>query len=890
MESNKKSLIRSFAATGACIALFIITVSCENFSTRDNSRSHLPQQTHRTWIGPEYWANPLQDWQLNNGRIECVQSGGDRNVFVLTHELISKRGTLHTSVDLGQLTRKNKELNPGWVGFKLGVRGQFDDYRDNAVRGDGFKAGISTKGKLFIQKYDDSVTPIDSTLDNITLNLYTEPDGDTYTVTLTALDPAGKVLSKITRNNIDPDWLIGGLALACSNGKIKDDLEKRPLIDDGNWGFRAGTARGGNVRFWFANWKISGSKVKIYPERVFGPILFSQYTLSNRIMKMTAQMPPIGRSDSQFVALQVKEKQNFKTLAKARIDKLSRTATFRIDNWPDKVDTPYRLLYQMKDNTGQIKNYYWKGTVRKNPVDKTDIVVAGFTGNYDLGFPNNDLVKSVAFHDPDLLFFSGDQIYEGVGGYGVQRKPLEKACNDYLRKWYLYGWAYRDLMKDRPTVSIPDDHDVYHGNIWGAGGRPTIKGLTGNDAQDTGGYKMPPKWVNMVQRTQTSNLPDPYDPKPVKQGIGVYYCNMNYGGISFAVIEDRKFKTAPKIVLPDAQIVNGWPQNRDFDVKAIADLPTPNLLGKRQLSFLENWAADYTSDVWMKVVLSQTIFANVATLPTEEGSDTNVPKLRILKKGEYPPNDEPVTDFDTNSWPQAGRNNALKIMRSCFAFHLAGDQHLGSTIQYGVEDFHDAPFAFCVPAISNVWPRRWYPSIPGANQKPGAPRYTGDYYDGFGNKMTVYAVSNPVYTGLEPSRLYDRATGYGIVRFNKAKRRITIECWPRLSDPSAQNVKQYPGWPVTFKQTDNYNKKTAGFLPTIDITGTKDPVVQVIDEETGRIVYNLRIEGTAFTPKVFKDGTYTLKVGDPPKIPFKTIKHLRPEKTPDITNKYFLQF
>ena len=154
-------------------------------------------------------------------------------------------------------------------------------------------------------------------------------------------------------------------------------------------------------------------------------IVFALYTVQDGVMKMTAQMPPIARSDSQYVSLHIKEKQRFKTIAKAKIDKLSRTATFRIDNWPDKVDTPYMLIYAMKNNTGQIKNYSWQGTVRKDPVDKTDIVVAAFTGNYDLGFPNNDLVKSVAFHDPDLLFFSGDQIYEGVGGYGAQRKPLD---------------------------------------------------------------------------------------------------------------------------------------------------------------------------------------------------------------------------------------------------------------------------------------------------------------------------------------------------------------------------------------------------------------------------------------------------------------------------------
>ena len=86
------------------------------------------------------------------------------------------------------------------------------------------------------------------------------------------------------------------------------------------------------------------------------------------------------------------------------------------------------------------------------------------------------------------------------------------------------------------------------------GGKFVEMELETEDAQDAGGYKMPPEWVNMVQRTQTSHLPDPFDATAVEQGIGVYYCNMNYAGISFAIIEDRKFKSAPKMLLPDAKV------------------------------------------------------------------------------------------------------------------------------------------------------------------------------------------------------------------------------------------------------------------------------------------------------------------------------------------------
>jgi len=43
-----------------------------------------------------------------------------------------------------------------------------------------------------------------------------------------------------------------------------------------------------------------------------------------------------------------------------------------------------------------------------------------------------------------------------------------------------------------------------------------------------------------------------------------------------------------------------------------------------------------------------------------------------------------------------------------------------------------------------------------------------------------------------------------------------------------------------------------------------EPVVQIVEEETGEILYTLRITGNRFRPKVFSStGTYTLSVGEP---------------------------
>ena len=107
-----------------------------------------------------------------------------------------------------------------------------------------------------------------------------------------------------------------------------------------------------------------------------------------------------------------------------------------------------------------------------------------------------------------------------------------------------------------------------------------------------------------------------------------------------------------------------------------------------------------------------------------------------------------------------------------------------------------------------------------------------------------------------------RAAGHGILRFNKKTRKITIECWRRGCDVDRPKGAQFAGWPITIDQADNYARKAVAYLPTLNVKGQTDPVVQVIDQADGQIVYTLRIKGTTFRPKVFAPGTYTIKVGE----------------------------
>jgi hypothetical protein len=247
-------------------------------------------------------------------------------------------------------------------------------------------------------------------------------------------------------------------------------------------------------------------------------------------------------------------------------------------------------------------------------------------------------------------------------------------------------------------------------------------------------------------------------------------------------------------------VANGFATNPAFDVRQHPAPPGAQLLGERQQRFLEAWAADWSQGAVFKVALSQSPFCAAHTLPAGSTGDQAVPRLPIPEPGEYVSGDAPAADMDTNGWPQNGRNEAVRALRQARAIHLAGDQHLATVIQYGIDDFGDAGFVFTGPALNNIWPRRWWPALsPDHEPLPGRARYTGNFLDAFGNRLTMYAAANPRRTGRQPAIIHDRVTGYGLVVFDKGTREVRIECWPRGVDPAADPNGQYEGWPVTIR-------------------------------------------------------------------------------------------
>ena len=545
-------------------------------------------------------------------------------------------------------------------------------------------------------------------------------------------------------------------------------------------------------------------------------ICFALYTVHDGVMKMTVQLYPLEDDEDRTVRLQVMREGKWKEIASTKVIQHGWTAHFRVENWDHSRDIRYRVAHGEKA--------FYTGTIRKDPVNKDTIVVAAFTGNAIYKWaggdiPKDDIVANIKRLDPDLLFFSGDQVYDHYWHYAY---------------WLKFGREFGDVIRNIPTITIPDDHDVGQDNLWGEAGKKSHT-RTGDD----GGYAADIDYVKMVERAQTSHLPDPYDPRPVKNGIKVYYTDLTVGGVNFAIIEDRKFKSGPRENLvsqqgdrPDHVVEPGYdPEKLDID--------GVQLLGKRQLKFLEEWAGDW-HDCQMKAVLSQTIFACAS-------HSSGDPENRVY------------ADLDSNGWPQSARDRALEKIRKAYAVMIAGDQHLATVIHHGVDRWSDSGYSFCVPSIANFHLRWWDPLKPGKNRKEGMPKYLGNFHDGFNNKIRMIAVANPA---PEPNHdsLTTRAAGFGVVKFTKSTREITFECWPREVNISNPDDSQYQGWPVTIRQQDNYGRDAVAWLPRVVVRGAVNPVIQVIDEKNGEMVYTLRIKGQRFDPKVFRKGTYTVKV------------------------------
>ncbi|MDE2692114.1 MAG: alkaline phosphatase D family protein [Acidobacteriota bacterium] len=726
------------------------------------------------WLGESFWANPMEDWRVEDGTAEVQTGGGDRNIHLITHRLTGSEGWFRMSVRCRRVEGGERD---GGVGFRIGVRNRIDDHRSNCfARGVGVDAGLVDSRLVLGGANEEAVDGDAAAAEGIVLVLEGRAEGRDCELSLRARTASGAELGSLTHTVPAAD-ITGNVAIVSN--------------------FDREIPKGEGARYRFSEWTVDGDAFEVNEDRRFGPILWSMYSLSDSrgdegfVVKLTALLPPLGADDDRRVQLLTEQDGEWRFHGSAELDPDAWTATFRLSNWNEGVSAPFRVVYREQHTDGGETEHEWRGTIRANPAGRP-LRLVGLTCQNDYSFPYAPVADHVLARDPDLLFFSGDQLYENHGGYGLIREPAEPAILNYLRKYYEFGWAFRETMRGRPTLCIPDDHDVFQGNIWGEGGKAMD---TGRGTSSLGGYREPARMVNVVHRTNASHHPDPFDPAPVEQDISVYYGDMVYGGVGFAILADRQFKSGPEHV----DTGSGRADHVLDDSVDTSSLDEPGLalLGERQEAFLERWAGDMRGHK-MKVLLSQTVFAGVAT-----------------HHGGY--DDYLIADLDCGGWPQTPRNRLVRILRKAKCLHVCGDQHLPSLVQYGADAQRDGCWAFCTPAISAGYPRWWRPDevgTPHRNRPRHGLAHTGEFSDPFGNHVYVYAVGNPeVGTASDPyERAHQKSSGFGLVTVDTEAKTYRIEAFRFLStaDSADGENAQFPGWPVTLHQDENAGENRIG--------------------------------------------------------------------------------
>ncbi|GGA71608.1 hypothetical protein GCM10011369_11730 [Neiella marina] len=732
------------------------------------------QRHNRVWLGGEYWANPMEDWRLIDGGAECIDNGGNRSVHLLTHQLVDPKQRFTITTRLQQL---DVGSNDGGASIRIGVRSELNEYRSNVFAQNGVDAGVvgdelvigNKRGKLNQAIADQAVE-----------------------LTLTGTPQVGSSALKLQVRLVSSNELIGELEHLLAAEDIVGNVAvvsnfTIPVVE---YGDDAKTSEG---RYRFSDWHLSGAAFNNKPEQKFGPILWTMYTLSDSrseqgfVMSLSALTGPMGEQDNHQVELQVQQDGQWQSVGTATLDPDAWTATFRINNWNEKQQTPYRVVYREQLVDGSELPDIYEGVIKANPVGRP-LRMAGLTCQNDYAFPYEPVANNVVKMDPDLVFFSGDQLYESHGGFGVVRAPAAPAILNYLRKFYQFGWAFGDAMRNQPTVCLPDDHDVLQGNLWGEGGSPMPERAIAEDTVDkTGGYIEPVRMVNAVHRTHTAHHMQPHDPTPAKRGMSVYYGEMIYGDVSFAIVADRQWKSGPEHL--DIIVGTSGNDEQPNHFNPAFDDPSLSLLGDRQEQFLQQWSEDWRGHK-MKVLLSQTIFASLATHQWKADY--------YLKY-----------DFDSNGWPASARNRAIEAIKASKALHLCGDTHLPSLSQYGVNQQRDSNWAFCTPAIAVGWQRWWLPDSVGLNNQ-NRPQHglanTGEYLDSFGNKNYVYAVGNPVVSEARNRyvRAHERSSGFGFVSIDTDAKTYTLEAYKFMVDATdGKASNQFDGWPVTIHQQEN---------------------------------------------------------------------------------------
>jgi hypothetical protein len=122
--------------------------------------------------------------------------------------------------------------------------------------------------------------------------------------------------------------------------------------------------------------------------------------------------------------------------------------------------------------------------------------------------------------------------------------------------------------------------------------------------------------------------------------------------------------------------------------------------------------------------------------------------------------------------------------------------------------------------------------------------------------------------------------GFPFIRYDR--HRQTIEYHRVELHRNGHKVQgDLPGWPVVVPLRNPGYERPYGYLVPIQVAGLQDPLMQIIDQDTNTSVYLERVRSHMALPRVYEEGTYTVRIGSPERGLHKELTDLAPASLGD---------
>ncbi|MDF1837907.1 MAG: hypothetical protein P1V35_08565, partial [Planctomycetota bacterium] len=411
---------------------------------------------------------------MSQSRVECLNSKANtsgRTLALLT-QTISGAITQPVSVHL-QVAALGGDVAGGWkpgahAGLLFGVGGPDVHYKRSALvqqapaEDGGWLLSVNHEGRLRISSFHD---PLERS------GYWTLPGGVDFDALPVMAEAPGRValnhawldLTLHYEPNLDREEFASGRlsvtvgpALGPSAGWTSLVLEEFPEADlIGSVSlFSALGASGSEYGFGFQGFEITGGTA--HPDRALGPVLAATYLVDRSadvpggsVLRLTAHVAALGKSDPGGARLMLQEEQGWVEAARGdRTSDGTDLVRFEVEGYRDRKNGKARA-YRVELDAGETAwssdlGGVFEGSIRPEPRPGQEWVLASLSclknqvgpiawNKSGLWFPHEGLVSRVAAQDPDLLYFSGDQIYEG-DLTGPNRKDLDLSIADYQTK------------------------------------------------------------------------------------------------------------------------------------------------------------------------------------------------------------------------------------------------------------------------------------------------------------------------------------------------------------------------------------------------------------------------------------------------------------------------